>query len=108
MDNNKVFEILNKYYGIDDTLNIILEMAKEPFDKEKESILEYFQRKIKPLAISKITDKSYRIYTGFECHEHMLLNPLVKYINENFSNIYCNTDIRDSDCDLIIAVVDKK
>ena len=53
-------------------------MTKEPFDKEKDSILEYFKRKIKLWTISKITDKLYRINTDFECQENMQLNPLVR------------------------------
>ena len=105
MENNNIVEIVSKYFDIGDIINIILDMVNEPYNEKKESLLTYFSRKLKNMyIIGKPNDKLYQFETGYECHEYLLLSPLEKYINDNFSNIYCYSEPIDSNTNLIIMI----
>ena len=114
VDNNKVVEIINKYYDIQWSLDIILDMVKEPYDKKKktETPLEYIKRKVPHYYVDDDVPKNDRLnpeynneihlQTGCECHEDYLLSPIVNYINKNISGIVCDYTRFDSSAYLVI------
>ena len=109
---NKLLEIIKKYYDIDWSFNIILDMVKEPFDKKTETPLEYIKRKVPHYYVDDDVPKNDRLnpeynneihlQTGCECHEDYLLSPIVNYINKNISGIVCDSMPVDSSAYLVI------
>ena len=61
VDNNKVVEIINKYYDIQWSLDIILDMVKEPYDKKTETPLEYIKRKVTHYYVDDDVPKNHRL-----------------------------------------------
>ena len=112
VDNNKLLEIITKYYDIQWSLDIILDMVKEPYDKKTETPLEYIKRKVPHGYVNDDVRKEYRLnpkynneihlQTGCECHEDYLLFPIVRYINKNISGIVCDSMPVDSSACLVI------